>query len=148
MTWPPSPKIAKAKQPPKRRNKHPEADLQKAVAAYLRVALPKRSGIFWSATMNGARLPTEAARRKAKEQGLNAGVPDLVFIVIAPTPGLTVGQTYWIELKAPHGGTLSPEQKAIISRALYPHGRGAVARSISQVSAALVAWGFPVSAIA
>lgn len=151
--WPPPPLDARlamkadaAAKKLKRRNKAPEADLQKAVAAYLRLALPRSSGIFWSATMNGTRLPTEAARRRAKEQGLNAGVPDLVFIVIRPVPGLSVGDTYWLELKAPQGGALTPEQKEIITHALYPHGRGAVARSIEQVEAALTAWGFPIRA--
>lgn len=126
----------------KRRNASPEADFQKSVVAYLRLALPPQSGIFWSATLNGHSLPTEAAKRKAKERGLNPGVFDLVFIVLDPgRTALSTGDTYWLELKAPKG-RLTDEQ-TVLMEALWPH-RGSSAKTLDQVAAALTAWGFPI----
>lgn len=124
--------------PPKRRNKSPEADLQRAITRYLRLALPDGCGVIWSSTLNGVRLSTEAARRKAKEQGLNSGVVlDLVFI---PVHGPRMGIAHWIEVK-PKGGYPSDEQRVTLA-ALEPVGLGRVCRSVVEVHEALVAWGF------
>jgi len=130
---------------PRRRNKSPEADFQKQVTAYLRVALPPQAGVFWSATLNGHALPSAAAKRKAKERGLNPGVFDFVFIVWAVgAPDLKPGDTYWLELKS-KDGSLTSEQKFLMET-LWPAGRGASAKTLDQVAAALTAWGFPIRA--
>ena len=135
------PKVAKAAKP-RRRNRSPEGTFQKQVTQYLRLALPRESGIFWSCILNGVRLPTEAARGRAKAQGLNAGVFDMVFIVRQPVPGLIVGDAYWLELKS-KTGSLTKEQRELMD-ALWPAGRGASAKTLDQVAAALVAWGMPI----
>jgi len=133
---------------PRRRNKSPEADFQKQVTAYLRLALPPQAGIFWSATLNGQRIPTEAGRRRAKEQGLNPGVFDFVFIVLEVDHvrfrPLKPGDTYWLELKA-KDGRLTKEQKVLMDT-LWDRDRGATAKTLDQVAAALDAWGFPIRA--
>ena len=146
MSWPPaqSVKRAKAVEAPRRRNRAPEANFQKAVATYLRLALPRESGIWWSATLNGVRLSTEAARGKAKAAGLNPGLYDFVLIVRKPVPGLVVGDTYHLELKS-KTGSLTKEQRELMD-ALWPAGRGASAKTLDQVAAALVAWGMPIRA--
>lgn len=137
--WPPTHlRVVEGK--PKRRNASPEADLQEAVVKYLELALPPSAGVWWSASMSGVRLPSAAAKAKAKRQGLRPGMPDLCFI---PLWGENHGETFWIELKAAKG-QLSVEQTALMA-SLFPN-RGAVARSVEQVSAALVAFGFPVRA--
>lgn len=144
MSWPPCPKKTETAKP-RRRNKAPEANFQKQVATYLRVALPRESGIWWSATLNGVRLSTEAARGKAKAAGLNPGLYDLVFIVVKPVHGLVVGDTYHLELKS-KTGQLTKDQRDLMD-ALWPAGRGAAARNLDQVAAALRAWGFPLRAM-
>lgn len=142
MSWPPE-TLAETRPPKRRRrNRAPEANFQKTVATYLRMALPRSSGIWWSATLNGVRLSTEAARGKAKRAGLNPGLYDLIFIVLKPSPGLEVGQTYHLELKS-QTGSLTKEQRELMD-ALYPAGRGAKARNLDQVAAALVSWRFPI----
>ena len=156
MNWPPTEKqnreirrnalrsmVGEAK--PKRRNFAPEASFQKTVATYLRLALPRDSGIWWSATLNGVRLSTEAARGKAKRSGLNPGLYDFIFIVRLPVPGLIVGDTYHLELKS-KTGSLTKEQRELMD-ALWPAGRGASAKTLEQVAAALVAWQFPIRAM-
>ena len=140
MTWPPSRKPAAKPKTPRRKNGSPEADLQKAVVQYLELALPKEAGVFWSATLNGIRV-SRGIRAGLRDQGLRPGVPDLVFI---PLAGPRAGQTFWIELKAEKGRP-TPEQDALMD-VLFPAGRGAFARSVHQVCAALSAWGFPLRA--
>ena len=140
MTWPPKPRALKPPLKPRRRNASPEADFQKTVTAYLERALPSEAGVFWSATMNGVRVSL-GVRATLREQGLRPGVFDFVFI---PLVGPSAGQTFWLELKAPKG-RLTEEQSALMD-VLYPAGRGAQARTLEQVCAALVAWGFPIRA--
>lgn len=128
-------------QKPRRRNAAPEAMLQKAVLAYLAAALPPQAGVFYSANLNGVFLPGSRAKARVKEMGVRPGLPDLCFIFLT---GERIGETYWIELKAPNGRPTA-EQKVIVD-ALWAGGRGCYARSVEQVCAALVAWGFPVRA--
>lgn len=123
---------------PRRRNKSPEADLQKAITTYLRVALPPSSGIAWSSTLNGVRLATEAARGRAKAQGLNAGV--VLDMVLIPLHGPKMGVSHWIEVK-PKGSYPSDEQRVTLA-ALGPVGLGVICHSVVEVYEALVAWGF------
>ena len=140
MTWPPKPRALKPPRKPRRRNASPEADFQKTVTAYLERALPPGAGVFWSATMNGVRVSL-GVRATLRDQGLRPGVFDFVFI---PLVGPSAGQTFWLELKAPKG-RLTDEQ-AVLMDVLYPAGRGAQARTLEQVCAALVAWSFPIRA--
>lgn len=143
MSWPPARKATTVGKT-RRRNKAPEANFQKQVATYLRLALPRESGIWWTSTLNGVRLSTEAERGRAKSAGLNPGLYDIVFIVLKPIPGLLVGDTYHLELKS-KTGSLTKEQRDLMD-ALWPAGRGAAARTLDQVAAALVAWGLPIRA--
>ena len=133
------PKVAKAAKP-RRRNKSPEADFQKQVTQYLRLALPRESGIFWSATLNGVRVTKKSIGRLTK-LGLRKGVLDLVFI---PLEGPLKGQTMWIELKSATGKP-TIEQKKIVE-ALGPD-RACFARSVVEVQDALLRWGLPLRAI-
>lgn len=141
MSWPPQHLrlVAKSAQP-RRRNKQPEADLQAAMVEFLDLALPQPStDYWWSATLNGVRLPSAKAKAKAQRQGLRPGLFDLVFIKLV---GPDAGQTYHFEVKAPKG-RLTPEQERILN-ILFVAGRGASGRSVEAISAALVAWDFPV----
>lgn len=140
MTWPPKSRALKSPRKPRRRNASPEAGFQKTVTAYLERALPPEAGVFWSATMNGVRVSL-GVRATLRDQGLRPGVFDFVFI---PLVGPDAGHTFWLELKAPKG-RLTDEQSTLMD-VLYPAGRGAQARTLEQVCAALVAWGFPIRA--
>lgn len=127
----------------RRRNDNPEERIQREIVQYLNLALPPGCGIFFSATMNGVRV-SAAIRSKLKAAGVRPGVLDLVFIVLWDVGDLRAGDTYWVEVKSATGRP-TPEQKIVMS-ALWPRGRGVYARSVEQVCAALVAWGFPIRA--
>ncbi len=86
-----------------RRNR-PEEALQRAVASYLDLALPK-DAVWFHCPSGGGRSKAEAGIFKA--MGVKAGVPDLIIIY--------QGRVTAIELKAP-GGTLSPGQKLMHAR--------------------------------
>lgn len=140
MPWPPLRVVeGGGKARPKRRNKQPEANLQASVVQYLERALPPEAGVWWSASMSGVRLPSARAKANAHAQGLRRGMFDLCFV---PLKGPNAGETYWLELKADKG-KLTDEQEALMN-VMFPAGRGAEARSIDQVCAALVFWGFPI----
>jgi hypothetical protein len=81
-----------------RRNR-PEEALQRTVASYLDLALP-RDAVWFHPPNGGARSKAEAGIFKA--MGVKRGVPDLIIIYR--------GRVVAIELKAP-GGTRSPAQK-------------------------------------
>lgn len=139
MTYPPSrrPALRVVK---KRKNDNPEEQVQKAVVAYLDLALPPGCGVFWSATLNGIRVSAHL-RAKLRDLGVRPGVLDLVFIVLWDAGELKAGDTYWIEVKSATGQP-TPEQKVIMD-VLWAKGRGAYARSVEQACVALSAWGFP-----
>lgn len=116
---------------------HPEDDLHKAVAGFLRVALP--GGVVWSTIAHGGfTLPKHVAAR-LKALGLRPGVPDLMFV--HPITGVA----HFIELKAP-GGTISPDQRGVHNALLNSHAPVTVARSIDQVEHFLRCNGFPLTA--
>lgn len=123
-----------------RKNDNPEEQIQKAVVAYLDLALPPGCGVFWSATLNGIRVSAHL-RAKLRDLGVRPGVLDLVFVVLWDVGELKAGDTYWIEVKSATGQP-TPEQKVVMA-ALLSRGRGAYARSVEQACAALSAWGFP-----
>lgn len=135
MTWPP----AEKRQAPRRRNKRPEADIQAAMIEYLNVALLP-SEVWFSATLNGVRL-TPRQKGEAARAGLRKGLFDIIFVRLT---GPDAGATYHFEVKAP-GGSLTAEQKALMD-VLWPAGRGASGKSVEQLCAALIAWGFPIRA--
>lgn len=80
---------------------HPEADLQRAIVAHLRMLAHKN--VIWFHPMNSAPVSKRTAGR-FKAEGVVAGVPDLCFV-------LPDGRFAGMELKAP-GGRLSPSQRA------------------------------------
>lgn len=130
---------------PKRRNRHPEQDLQTSVAAFLDLALD-RSVIWWSALANGANL-TKGERAKLHRAGRRTGSLDLVFIPLVDLAESELvfgcrGISHWIEMKSP-SGKLSPEQAGVL-KALG--GMGAVCRTLPEVVAQLERWGFPLRA--
>lgn len=142
MTYPPS-RRPKLKVVPKRKNDNPEERVQMAMVEYLDLALPPGCGVFWSATLNGIRVSAHL-RAKLRAMGVRPGVFDLVFVVLWDVGDLRAGDTYWIEVKSATGQP-TPEQKVIMA-ALWPKGRGAYARSVEQLAAALSAWGVPLRA--
>lgn len=121
-----------------------EDDLAKAVADFLRVALPP--GIPWWHTPNGGKreqvqrtdrrtgktywFSPEAA--KLKKMGVRAGVPDLTVI-------LPNGQAAFIELKVRDNG-LSDEQIDVRAELVACHCGYQVARSVEDVERILTGW--------
>jgi hypothetical protein len=112
----------------------PEAQLQGAVVAYLRLALPTRAIVF--AVPNGGRRDKREAAR-LKWQGVLPGVPDLLTILD--------GRVYGVELKAPKG-RLSDEQKAIADRFQDNECPWTCARSLEEVEGFFRAQGVPLKA--
>lgn len=111
-----------------------EDALQKAVAAFLKVAAPD---LLWFHPANGGfRNVREAGKLKA--MGVRAGVADLAIT-------LPDGRSAFIELKV-GAGRLSPAQaefRATCERLSIPHD---ICRSIEDVVACLRAWGVPLRA--
>lgn len=75
-----------------KRRRHEEDDLQRAVVAFLLVALPENAVVF-AVPNGGARGRAEAARLKGL--GVTPGVSDLIII--------WAGRVIGVELKAPRG---------------------------------------------
>lgn len=73
-----------------------EEAVQAQCVEMLRDYLPDEMAGFWSATLNGVRLPTPGLAAKAKRQGLNPGPLDLMFL-------WPDGATTFIEMKPPYG---------------------------------------------
>ena|SRR6478735_6674470 len=109
----------------------PEAQLQGAVVAFLRGALPPRALVF-AVPNGGSRDKREAA--KLKWQGVLAGVPDLIVLIDR--------QCFGIELKA-RTGRLTDEQKLISCRFEDNQIPWTVARSIDEVETFLRGHGVP-----
>mgnify|MGYP000023501536 CR=1 FL=1 len=101
-----------------------EQALQKAVAAYLRVAMP--ADAWWTA-VNPIPAKSKAAAGLSKAMGMRAGVPDLV--------GVYQGRPWAIELKT---GTGSPSRAQRLMHAEMRDAgvRTMVCRSVDEV------WGF------
>lgn len=109
----------------------PEAQIAKAVADYLKLALRDDECLWWAVPNGEYRHPKTAARLKS--HGVRAGVPDLAFIL----PG---GGAAFIELKADRG-VLSPQQKAFCRDATAKGAKWALCRSVEDVDATLRKWG-------
>lgn len=109
-----------------------EADIQRAIVAYLRTVLP--SAIVTHVPNQVERAGTAAMRevKRKKDMGMLPGFPDILI--------LADGRGYTIEVKAP-GGSLGKAQRAVrdvLARQGIPFG---VARSIDDARALLAEWG-------
>ncbi len=110
--------------------RRPERDLQIAVAAYLRLALPAD----WAFTSSAAGVPmSPKVAGEMKAMGQNPGWSDLILRQRG------TGETRWLELKS-KDGRLSPAQ--IEFRNDCPK-NWALARTLEDVEATLIDWGIP-----
>ena len=105
----------------KAKRKTPEANLQKTVVAYIRMR--KVPNLVWGASMNGVKLGIRAASRM-KEQGMEAGEPDLYFLID--------GCYFGLELKNGKAGVQSVAQKDFERRVNASGGEYYIARDIEQ----------------
>lgn len=116
------------------RRRHPEQELQKAVAAFLDVALPRDA--FWFHCPNGGkRSPVEAAILKS--MGVKAGVPDICIAYRA--------SLWCIEIKSDDNDVTVPQ--AVVHKHLALAGAPtAICRSLREVEQTLRDWSFPLTA--
>jgi len=119
------------RRPPRRADV--EAQLQRAVAEYLDVALP--ADAVWTAIGHGGGGKTRGAILKG--MGVKAGMPDIMII--------WRGQVIFIELKAGRGG-LSRAQKAFHDRLYLAGASITVCRCLSDVHVFLGTRGVPLRA--
>jgi hypothetical protein len=106
------------------RRKHEEETLQKAVMAYLRLAVP--DGVAWHTPNGGQRHAKAAARLKGA--GVLAGFPDVAL--------LWRSKLYLIELKAPHG-VASSAQRRLWPALIAAGAEVMLCRSLAHVEASL-----------
>jgi hypothetical protein len=99
-----------------------EQQIQRAIAAYLDVALPKDT--FWTA-INPVPGKTRFAASMSKAMGMKPGVPDI--LIVDPEDHI------WLEVKK-EGGYLSKVQKAVHERIKDAGGLLYTVRSIDDVS--------------
>lgn len=115
--------------------KRPEETIHRAVAAYLKVALP--GACYWTS------IPNQRGTRKRFEMGIlkalgvKAGAPDIILC----WDGRFIG----IELKAP-GGKLSDNQESTSDSITLAGGVYTVARSVDDVDGFLRIIGVPLRA--
>jgi hypothetical protein len=125
----------------------PEEQLHRAVAAWLRVALPA-PWMFWHSPNGGGRSKAEAGIFKA--MGVRAGIPDLFIIGpghVDVGRGFSVGAPCMIciEFKAPKPArsSLSPAQRDTINALSVLGIPTIIARSIDEAERELRALGVP-----
>lgn len=118
--------------------KREEQELQKAVCAFLDVALPRGVALYFHVPNGGLRSKVEAGIMKAL--GIKAGVADLC--IIWSPPGARRAHVGFIELKAV-GGKLSPEQLAFGASCKALNARCDLAHSLDEVEEILRRWGVP-----
>ena len=111
-----------------------EAQLHKAVAQYLDLALPA-DAVWHHSPMGGKRPKGEAG--KLKSMGARAGWPDITII--------WQGRAYFIELKV-GDRTLSVAQMDTIGQLRRAGAEVALSRSLAVVTNILTAWGIPLKA--
>ncbi len=111
-----------------------ETDIEAAITAYLRFALPPLAVSFH--IPNGAQL---GARQlwQMRRAGMVAGIPDRCV--------LWNGKAYFLECKGPKG-RLSPAQEEMFVRIEDADCEVAVVRSVEDVEARLIEWGIPINA--
>ncbi len=111
-----------------------ETDIESAITAYLKFALPPLAVSF--------HIPNEGQRGwksqgAFKHAGGVAGVPDRCI--------LWNGKAHFLECKGPKG-RLSPAQEEMFVRIEDADCEVAVVRSIEDVEARLIEWGIPINA--
>lgn len=112
----------------------PEADVQRAIVAWLRVVLPPGSLVHHSAHEVGGGSRWAAQRQAiAQGMGVHAGFPDLVVF--------SAGRVLFLEVKAPRG-RLSPAQRDTADQLRDQGFSHAVVTSVDAVRAVLAAEGF------
>lgn len=105
-----------------------EAQLHKAVAQYLAIALPKHA--VWTTIGHGGGGKIRGAQLKA--MGLAPGFPDILI--------LSNGKAYCIELKSKKG-KLSEQQTALHERLMIAGCFVDTCRSVDEVETQLFLWG-------
>ena len=120
--------------PDRPRRRHEEDDLQRAVVAFLAVALPDDAMAF-AVPNGGQRHPRAAARLKGL--GVVAGVPDLAIV--------WRGRVRFVEMKSARG-VLSEAQKQTIRRLHYCGAIVLTCRSLEEVERGLRDTGVPLKA--
>jgi len=114
--------------------KSKESDVEKALTAYLRFALP-REAVSFHIPNGGYKLSVgELARLKAA--GYTAGVPDRCV--------LWGGRAYWFETKGPKG-RISEVQAAMFERFAVSGHHVHVVRSVEDMEMALIDAGIPIN---
>lgn len=125
------------------KRQRPEDALQRAVAEYLDLALPRGVALWWHTPNGGKRSKATAGVLKA--MGVKAGVPDLTFLWTRP--GHARPFVGFIELKA-GAGVLSGPQKDFRTACKALGAFSDVARSLTEVEMILRRWGCPLRATA
>lgn len=113
----------------------PEEELQKAVTAYLNLALPSDAVFFHVPNQRGTRSAFE--NQLLKTLGVCAGFPDMAI--------LWRGSLFCLELKAPKG-RLTQTQKDLHKRLRAAGARVEVACSLEAVETLLDIWKVPLRA--
>lgn len=108
--------------------KHPEDEIQIAVAAHLRAR--GTDALWWHTPNGGRRGMIEAVR--FKKFGVRPGVSDIMAI--------HKGEMFGLELKAPNGRP-TETQLAFLSALRANGGHGVVAEGLDEALAILEAWG-------
>jgi hypothetical protein len=116
------------------RRRHEEETLQRAVIAYLRLALP-HDGVAYAVPNGGLRSKKVAARLNGT--GLVAGIPDIAVVYR--------GRALFIELKT-RTGVVSAAQRETMHKLIYAGADVMLCRSVPDVEAALRECGVPLSA--
>lgn len=114
-----------------------EREVQRAILAWLRLALPAETVIQHIANQSVARSDNYRARLKL--DGQVAGWPDLAVCL----PG---GRVVWLEIKRPRTGRLSASQIAVHARLRAIDHAVCVATSVETAELALRALGVPLRA--
>lgn len=112
--------------PPVTQRRHEELDLQAATMTYLALALPPDAVAHHSP---GEGKRTRRAQGELRRSGYQTGWPDIEIIFR--------GRVYFIELKRPKGGGLSPSQRAMHRKLEYCDAPVMLCRSVPEVEAAL-----------
>lgn len=126
---------------PKPKRRDLEGPIQAAIVEFLDLNFPEDGDVFWSATLNGVRVPV-SIRKRLKAQGLRPGLFDIILIPLANHP--RIGIAHSVEVKSDEG-SLSKEQKALM-KVLAPLGLGALARSVNDVQTYLLSQSFTLRA--
>jgi hypothetical protein len=126
---------------PRAKRRDLEGPIQAAIVEFLDLNFPEDGDVFWSATLNGVRVPV-SIRKRLKAQGLRGGLFDIIIVPLEGHP--LVGETFHVEVKSDEG-SFSKEQRRIF-KALKPFGRAALCRSVNDVQTYLLSQNFQLRA--